>query len=617
MKLIVDIFAGLGLCISLAGLGQVLAGRIFNYKADFHSAFFLGCGLGIVILFIGGLLKLFGPIYFIAILVFCGLFAIAGFRFLPSLLVELKKEFAFPLILAAILFAINGLAALSPPIKNDTLYYHLGLPKLWIESGGIPFYPTIAFSATALNCELLVTPIAAIISWEAAQFFVFLIAIITILYLARELRRFTNTPSYYGLIFLAALPLYVAGLSDSKNDYLAVGFCMAAIFLYFDYLKNKQAKYLALAGVFTGLAAGTKSNALIFGLAITMAVIIDRPRLRDFAYFIIGAAVLAIPWYLKAYIETSNPVYPFYNDIFHSLYWPNIFNDFNKATMPASVDRGILDFIISPFKLVYQPDLFRGRIGPLPLIFLPFFLVFGNHPKVIKRTLFVAAVFYFVWYAVWANARYLLPAVLLFAFAAAYIAYRAAAKIKSVNPVLIIATSMLIAVNIAQSFRDNSMRIKTAAGFIDREVFLAEAASLDPNNPGSGEKQKALPYYEIWQYANTALPKNAVVGILCSNWNRADGFYLDRLFMYVNPTEQKVVDFTVDSVRLENSLRQSGIDYFLVDNRVVDEFSEQSQFGDAPEFSRIADGVRWIVGYVRMNGRLEYQTARYQLYQIG
>jgi hypothetical protein len=348
--------------------------------------------------------------------------------------VELKKEFAFPLILAAILFAINGLAALSPPIKNDTLYYHLGLPKLWIESGGIPFYPTIAFSATALNCELLVTPIAAIISWEAAQFFVFLIAIITILYLARELRRFTNTPSYYGLIFLAALPLYVAGLSDSKNDYLAVGFCMAAIFLYFDYLKNKQAKYLALAGVFTGLAAGTKSNALIFGLAITMAVIIDRPRLRDFAYFIIGAAVLAIPWYLKAYIETSNPVYPFYNDIFHSLYWPNIFNDFNKATMPASVDRGILDFIISPFKLVYQPDLFRGRIGPLPLIFLPFFLVFGNHPKVIKRTLFVALYFILSGTGL-GECQVFAAAVLLFAFAAAYIAYRAAAKIKSVNRV--------------------------------------------------------------------------------------------------------------------------------------------------------------------------------------
>jgi hypothetical protein len=35
------------------------------------------------------------------------------------------------------------------------------------------------------------------------------------------------------------------------------------------------------------------------------------------------------------------------------------------------------------------------------------------------------------------------------------------------------------------------MRIKTAAGFIDREVFLAEAASLD-RITRFGEKQKAL-----------------------------------------------------------------------------------------------------------------------------
>lgn len=572
--------------------------------------------MAIVILFTGGLLGLFSQLFFIAYLILLGLFLVIGYRRLSDITIKFTRKNALPLVLVIILLILAGLAALSPPIKNDTLYYHLGLPKLWIMSGGIPFYPTIAFSATALNGEILVTPIVAIISPEAAQFFVFLIALITILYLAHELERFTNAPSYFGLIFLAALPLYIAGLSDSKNDYLAAGFCLAAIFSYFDYTKIQHSKYLIMSGIFAGLAAGTKSNALIFAIALTIAIIINRPRFKDFACFVLGAVIFAIPWYLKAYLETGNPVYPFYNNLFHSVFWPNMFNDFNNATMPASVDRGIIDFILSPFKLVYWPDLFRGRIGPFPLIFLPFLIIIRNHPKIVKRALIVAAVYYVIWYAIWANARYLLPAVLLLTFVAAYAAYRAAAKSRSILLIVTVTASLLIAINIVQLFRDSSTRIKTAAGLVDRDTFLEQAASLDPNNLISGEKVIALPYFEIWQRANAALPKNAIVGILCSNWNRADGFYLDRRFMYINPTEQKVVDFSLDSIGLENTFRRSGIDYFLVDNQVLQEFSPQSRFADAPEFAQIADGVRRIVQYAQKNGRLEFQTDRYQLYEI-
>jgi hypothetical protein len=616
MKPIIDLLFGLGLCISLAGLGGVIAHRVFNFKSNFYLSFLLGCGIAIVVLFTGGLLGLFSRPFFISLLILLGLFIISGYRRLSDITLKFTKNNAIPLVLVAILLIFAGLAALSPPIKNDTLYYHLGLPKLWAISGGILFYPTIAFSATALNGELLVTPIVAIISPEAAQFFVFLIALITILYLGHELERFTNTPSYLGLIFIAALPLYIAGLSDSKNDYLAAGFCLAAIFSYFDYTKIRHSKYLIMSGVFAGLAAGTKSNALIFAIALTIGIFISRPRLKDFACFVLGATIFTIPWYLKAYLETGNPVYPFYNGIFHSPFWPNAFNDFNEATMPPSVDRTIVDFILSPFKLVYWPDLFRGRIGPFPLIFLPFLIIIKNHPKIIKRTLIVAAVYYVIWYAIWANARYLLPAVLLLIFVAAYAAYRAAAKSRSILLIVTVMASLLIAINIVQLFRDSGIRVKAAAGMIDRDTFLERAASLDPNNLISGEKVIALPYFEIWQRANTALPKNAIVGILCSNWSRADGFYLDRRFMYINPTEQKVVDFGLDSIGLENTFRQSGIDYFLIDNQVIQEFSGQSRFADAPEFTRIADGVRRIVQYTQKNGRLEFQTDRYQLYGI-
>jgi hypothetical protein len=284
--------------------------------------------------------------------------------------------------------------------------------------------------------------------------------------------------------------------------------------------------------------------------------------------------------------------------------------------MPVSENRSILNFILSPFKLVYWPDLFRGRIGPLPLIFLPLLLLIRNHPRVVKQSLWITAIFYVVWFAVWANARYLLPAVLLLVFASAYIAYRVAAKTRAVWVTVMIVICLLIGVNIAQITRDDIPRIKAAAGLIERDSFLREATALDPNKLSSGAREPALPYYEIWQYANTALPQNALIGILCSNWNRADGFYLDRRFLYLNPTEQKVVDFTLDPEGLLKSLQISGIDYILLDKQVFAEFTSGSPFSQVPGFAKIAAGVQAIANYTNKNGRLEYQTDRYELYSL-
>jgi 4-amino-4-deoxy-L-arabinose transferase-like glycosyltransferase len=616
MKFAIDLIFSLAFCVSLSALGNQFSQYVLKLKTNFYTSFFIGCGLSIIILFVGGLLGLFNVVFLAVIVICVFLFLIVSKRFLPSLIFGFEKKAIVPLILTGLLFLLAGLAALSPPIKNDTLYYHLGLPKLWIDSGGISFYPTIAFSATALNNELLLTPIVALISPEAAQFFVFLTALFVVLLLAHELNRFVNTPAYYGIIFIAALPLFVSGLSDAKNDYLAAGFCLVSLFYYFDYFKIKSAKHLILSGVFAGLAASTKSNALIFLLVLTVLVIVCKPRLKEFAYYLIGAAILGLPWYTKAFIETGNPFYPFYNNLFQSACWPNVFDNFNRATMPASVDRGVFDFILSPFKLVYWPDLFRGRIGPLPLIFLPLMFVVRNHPKIIKRALILCGLFFVIWYGIWANCRYLLPAVLILTFVSAYIAYRAAAKIKSVRIVILIAVSLLIAVNVAQTLRDNTTRIKAAVGLIERDTFLTQVSVLDPNHPESGAKQVALPYIDIWQHANRELPKNAVVGILCSNWTRADGFYLDRRFLYINPTEQKVIDFSLDSLKLVLSIKNSGMDYFLIDNDVIAEFNPESRFVSAPGFMQIADNIRRVGQFIKENGRLEFQTGRYQLYRI-
>ena len=616
MKLISDLLFGILFCISLGGLGGLFARRILDLKTNFFMAFFFGCGLAIVFLFLGGLFGIFSSTFFLIFIILALLFAISGWRRLAKWQMNFNKKELVLIALVIIVLLLAGLASLSPPLKNDTLYYHLGLPKLWAGDGGIHFYPTIALSATALNGELLVTPIVGRISPEAAQFIVFLIGVITMLLLAEELNRFVGANQYLGLLFLAAVPLYISGLADGKNDYLAAGFCLVSTFLYFDYLKARNAKYLILAGVFAGLAAGTKTNCLIFVMSITILTVFGRPRFKDLLLFILGILIFGAPWYLRAFIITGNPVYPFYNTIFHSGYWRDIFDGFNQAAMPVSEKRNPANFILSPFKLVYLPDLFRGRLGPLPFILLPLFIFIKNHPRFIHRALWISAIFYAAWFSVWANARYLLPAAMLLIFVSSYIAYRSFKFNRTVGLAIIIGASLIVMVNIAQMTRDGLPRIKAALGLVDRDTFLLQAAVLDPNNLGSDQKTAALPYYEVWQVANASLPNNAVVGILCSNWSRADGFYLDRRFLYLNPSEQTAVDFSQDEGNIIRTLTVNKIDHLLIDNRVIAEFSDTSQFKNIPAFAILAAGVKTLADYAKENGQLVFQADRFTLYRL-
>jgi hypothetical protein len=125
-----------------------------------------------------------------------------------------------------------------------------------------------------------------------------------------------------------------------------------------------------------------------------------------------------------------------------------------------------------------------------------------------------------------------------------------------------------------------------------------------------------VPYYDIWQYLNDRAPHDAVVGILCSNWNRADGFYLDRPYIYLNPTDQTVVDFTFDRAGIARAIVANNIRYVMIDKAVIAEFSDNSPYADAPGFKLLSRGVADFVDIIKQNGRLIYVTDRFGLYRL-
>ena len=77
-----------------------------------------------------------------------------------------------------------------------------------------------------------------------------------------------------------------------------------------------------------GFALGTKLLALAvptFAIGALVVALRNEPK-RGAAWLRIGgfallAAAVAAPWYLKSYLWTGNPVYPFYYELFGGRYW--------------------------------------------------------------------------------------------------------------------------------------------------------------------------------------------------------------------------------------------------------------------------------------------------------
>ncbi|MGC3987895.1 MAG: hypothetical protein QM777_25980 [Pseudorhodoferax sp.] len=92
--------------------------------------------------------------------------------------------------------------------------------------------------------------------------------------------------------------------------------------------RDTQPAQLILAALLLGLAANAKAITLLFlpPLALSSAVAWRRMfsvvRQRSFVYaFVVFAVVAAIP-YATAYVIAQNPVFPFYNGVFQSPYYP-------------------------------------------------------------------------------------------------------------------------------------------------------------------------------------------------------------------------------------------------------------------------------------------------------
>lgn len=294
------------------------------------------------------------------------------------------------------------LAALAPETGFDALNYHLGVPRLYLEAGGLVPAPHIVYSSFPFFVEMLFTW-GLLLQGEtlARLFHYFFAAALAAAVFAYARRRLESSAAAPAALALIASPL-VGYLSQTAYVDLALAHFVFLSYVCFERaIERRDSRWFLLAGTFCGLACATKYSGILAPLLLagwfTRAYAKSwKSAVGPALAMIVPCALLIFPWLLKNWIWTGNPVAPIFSDwIPNPWFGAEEYRSWLKATNNwAGYSGSWRDFLIAPWRLATQSVLFVGSAGPL-FFLLPIALPAMLHRKELRRLgLFAAALFY-------------------------------------------------------------------------------------------------------------------------------------------------------------------------------------------------------------------------------
>ena len=495
----------------------------------------VGAGIWSLIWFFLGLVGAYStPVAVIALivgLVFAGL----GFRRVR----EAKAESRVPeragifdkviLGLIAIPVVLSFIAGVAPPTAKDTLLYHFAVSKAFIAQGSNAVIDGNIASYLSLGTEMHVTW-ATLSQSKAAGgatlwlFFPLLLA--AVFGWAREI-GITRRWALVAVLMVATVPTAYFVASNGYIDIALTLFVTLAVYSLTRWWKEPATGWMIVIAIFLGAALSIKLTS-VFVIASFALIVLLRARgaeragnvvISGFAALLL-AGVIASPWYIRTWVVTGSPVFPFYMSI-----WPgkangwdversNLFQGMNSQYGGADLNK--LNFVTAPVRVSVmaqpeQPANYDGVLGVAFLLGLPLLIWAAwklELPIEAKIAVGVAGVMYLFWLFSSAQLRYLLPIIPVLAIAIAASAEAIAGRVKEIAQYAFAAASVAaIATSAAWFSRQAPLRF--ALGGETRDQYLS----------------RNLDYYPYYQAINTDTAADAKVWLINM---RRDTYNIDR-----------------------------------------------------------------------------------------
>jgi len=378
-----------------------------------------------------------------------------------------KDKISFFLTVLLLLQAlVNLVGVLGPELGFDALWYHLTLPKIYLQSGKIFFIPGNLFYYSAMPrltemlylVTLFFTP-GGILAKVSHLTFGFLAALALYFLAKRYLSRRWSLLTV--LVFYSSLIVGWESIS-AYVDLARTFFEILALSLFLswgekeDWGSQGKVGLLIESAVMLGLAVSTKLLALA-SLPVFLILILIYSRKKLFAfYYLLFTLLIPLPWFIFSFIHTGNPVFPVFSGILdqaHNLVLTNPLQDL--------------------WQLFYQP---QDPISPVFLIFLPVLVLggigqFGLIGKYVGLSLFF-------WYLTpkTGGARFILPYLPAWSLLLGQVFSK---KPKFWQKTFLVVCCFSALINISYRFLANKKFLPVILGQVSQDQFLEKYLNFD------------------------------------------------------------------------------------------------------------------------------------------
>ena len=460
---------------------------------------------------------------------------------------------------AAVLMAyvmVNVVTGLSPTLEGDSTGGYLLVAKEYaarhaleeVDFAYVTSYPQNGQMLSTLGFLLRGQILGQLlVSFAMGALFIGAMYAVGRAYFTRK-AAFIGVAIVYGTYSVAYLH------ASGKIDLAWAAFDLLAIFAfsrwYFSESQSRHWRWLVLAGMFAGAAAGVKQATLFTVIALSLGIAFRlaqgqerRPIAWATAFVAFGLPIsLAVLWVVRAYVMTG------------------VIGSAGPGTGGEGATSGLLRNVWAMSMLGNAGGIegpLGKPIGPALLAVVPLLVILPRMDRRIWHILALAAIFILLWSLGVQRARHLLPVLALLGLVAGYVIERLLDERRRVGQLVLGAVLVSIATNLSIWTCINLIsfeRVPYVVGLQDRDRYL------EVNLP----KVQRYPNYAILRYVWDNVAKDARFVALSTR----NSFYLERALYARGKTS---FDDVQDLPALLRRLEHERFTHLFVNNFIVEE----------------------------------------------
>lgn len=384
------------------------------------------------------------------------------FNFKVQKLSKLTKTI---LVLLTLQIIINLVGVLGPEISFDALWYHLTLPKIFLEANKIFFIPGNLFYYSTMPklTEMYYLASLAFGPEIIAKFIHFGFGLLTLGVIYKLARKFISIEYALLAVLIFYSNLVVGWVSITAYVDLSAAFFSCISFYYFlEWVEKSKNKNLIYSGAMAGFAISAK--VVLLNLIPTYLILLIifafnkknnlKTALKNVFIFLFSALASSFPWFVFSFLNTGNLFYPL----------------FEKALS-----------ITSKFDLLSIVNVFlfsNDPISPIYLISLPLIILyFLKFNFKLKLLVLFSAIGVLMWYlnSSIGGSRFILPYLSVFSVVIGAYLY----KIKKFKFFLIGIVIFISLISIGYRFVANYKYLPFILGLQTKQEFLSKNLNFE------------------------------------------------------------------------------------------------------------------------------------------